>query len=576
MVRNVYRCYLYVVYLALVVFAAVGLGRLLQVVFSQNPTLRGSYGTSASGQEVVQALVFVLVSWLIAGSLGGLHFWLIRRDMRTDPDAAKGGAVRAFFLNGVLFWLVGVTTMIAAFMLFPLLGRDSDVTYQLAFVLAALAVMVLLEWDRQRYPAQSTIAQVFQRLHFYGIQLLLLGFFITTWYTFVGTFLLFIGSNVLHLTISDPNCYGGCTTPAGADVWRAFGSVAWVTIFWLGYGWIMRKDIANLLRHLAHFLSLAVGFGFCIGALKLVIDLLLLAVIGQPVALAQVLEPGGTHNFVGPLTAALLVLAVYGHWMNYVVRGGAIQRSVVLSISETLLTIALAVAFWWGVGLLLYNAMELWFASARIDATTWTAAWALLLAGIAYLPLDYHLYRRTRQADLSGPRRGLLFALIGSGTVALAIGASVALYAVGTSALGSPLTNWPQVTRMGLAAFLVGAAVAGFYLWRFRREFPADTTKTPTKGTPGPAAPLAQPTEGSPVTLAPTQPLPGKTLEPATPDAVLDALQAGKITRVEALSQLQQLFLSGARVSDSLASQGRPQHSSAEVIEPEIPEGASK
>ncbi len=44
MARNLYRIYLYSVFIAMLIFAAVGLGMLLQTLFSLTP-LRGAYGT---------------------------------------------------------------------------------------------------------------------------------------------------------------------------------------------------------------------------------------------------------------------------------------------------------------------------------------------------------------------------------------------------------------------------------------------------------------------------------------------------------------------------------------------------
>ena len=92
MARNLYRFYLYAVFLAMLIFAAVATGMLLQPLLSLTP-LRGTYGGVAAGATLVQAAVFAGVSWLIAGVLGGLHYWLIRRDMRSDP--AAGGVAFA-------------------------------------------------------------------------------------------------------------------------------------------------------------------------------------------------------------------------------------------------------------------------------------------------------------------------------------------------------------------------------------------------------------------------------------------------------------------------------------------------
>src|SRR5690349_17906120 len=97
MARNLYRFYLYAVFLAMLIFAAVAIDMFLQT-FLALTALRGTYSSSPTNAALVQVTVFFVVSWFVAGLLGGLHYWLIRRDMQNDP-AAGHSAIRAFFLN---------------------------------------------------------------------------------------------------------------------------------------------------------------------------------------------------------------------------------------------------------------------------------------------------------------------------------------------------------------------------------------------------------------------------------------------------------------------------------------------
>ena len=94
MARNLYRIYLYIVFIAMLIFAAIGLGMLLQTLFSLTP-LRGAYGTIPTNASIVQVTVFFVVSWIIAAFFGILHYWLIRRDMQNDPAAGRS-AIRSF------------------------------------------------------------------------------------------------------------------------------------------------------------------------------------------------------------------------------------------------------------------------------------------------------------------------------------------------------------------------------------------------------------------------------------------------------------------------------------------------
>src|SRR5258706_13634115 len=97
MTRNLFRFYLYTVFIAMLIFATVGLGRLLQTLLALTP-LRGAYGARPLNSDIVQAVVFFLVSLVISSLLWGLHYWLIRRDMHSDPAAGQN-AIPALFFN---------------------------------------------------------------------------------------------------------------------------------------------------------------------------------------------------------------------------------------------------------------------------------------------------------------------------------------------------------------------------------------------------------------------------------------------------------------------------------------------
>src|SRR5262244_3013907 len=96
MIRNLYRTYLYIVCIALLLVVSIAVNGLLSVILLQTG-LREQHGAPDRAQ-VVQAITFAIVAFIVAGLIGGLHYWLIRRDMRADPSAG-GGGVRSFFLN---------------------------------------------------------------------------------------------------------------------------------------------------------------------------------------------------------------------------------------------------------------------------------------------------------------------------------------------------------------------------------------------------------------------------------------------------------------------------------------------
>src|SRR5690242_9288839 len=178
MARNLYRFYLYAVFIALLIYAAFAIGQLLNTLLLFT-SLRGSYVNVPSQADVVQSVVFATVSWVIAGLLGGLHYWLIRRDMHNDP-AASTSAIRSFFLNitEAIGVLVGVPVM--GFLVISSLAASSgaNVASATSFAIPTLALVVLLELERRRTQVSTGAALAFQRLHFYSVQAILL-FFLT-------------------------------------------------------------------------------------------------------------------------------------------------------------------------------------------------------------------------------------------------------------------------------------------------------------------------------------------------------------------------------------------------------------
>ena len=148
MARNLYRIYLYSVFIAMLIFAAVGLGVLLQTLYSLTP-LRGADGTIPTSAAIVQATVFFAVSWLIAAIFGILHYWLIRRDMHNDP-AAGSSAIRSFFLNIIELIDAPLAIVVSATAVIAQLGHDPafDLTVSAAIATTAFLLLVVLELER--------------------------------------------------------------------------------------------------------------------------------------------------------------------------------------------------------------------------------------------------------------------------------------------------------------------------------------------------------------------------------------------------------------------------------------------
>jgi hypothetical protein len=516
MTRHLYRFYLYAVFIGLLIFAAVAIERLLSIVLKLTPLL--SYNTTQPGSaEVVQSIVFATISILIAGALGGLHYWLIHRDMLHDPAAINSG-IRAFFLN--LAEAVGIVLVvpIVGFLILTPLGYNSDyeVVDGLAIALPTLGVVLLLalEHRRNRIAVNAGSTFTFQRVCVFGAQILLLIFLtialLSTFRPFVTVF--FCGSH---------GCLDEYHTPYNF-VYQA-AAMLWFGICWVGYGLLTTRDKSARLRLIVHGVSFAYGVVWLLIGIYQLLQFGLSPLFNLATPLSDVLGVSARHDFTSQLVLGLLVAGVCHLWLRKIAQQGLIVKSVV-SLTEVAIVASLAAgAFWWGCGYVLYNALQLLIPGAP-DSRGWISSIALIIIGLAYIPLDLNLRKRNATDDsTAGPLRGMVLALLGGGIFALAIGGATALYTWITALFGSPINNWQQIAHTGLAAFLVGVVLVGLYLSRFRREHPVTS---PTKQPEVPLTPV------SATPILPTE---------ETIETTLDALLLGSITRDEAASHIRVL-----------------------------------
>lgn len=530
MARNLYRVYLYIVCIALLIFAAVGLEGLLQSLFAFTP-LKGSDNPLPSNTALVQAVVFFVVSWIIALALGGLHYWLIRRDMQNDPTAG-GSAIRSFFLNLVELIAVPIAVGLSISVIQGF-GQvySGNITTLAAISLSMLALVAVVEWERRRTQPASGAATLFQRLNLYGVQLILLIEFSLSWLSTVRLLidnLLFAGQG--SLSVGGPAACDGFTACQGPNLLSVVASTLWVALFWIGYGLLARNDTPSLLRQILHYGSVATGVGLGLYGIERGIELLLRLILGNPVALGDVISPAASYDFVSPLSLGLVVVGVYTLWLRQAGGGQQEEWEKTLLTIEAIAGVLFAAVFWWGIGFVLLNTLGS-LGGTSVGQTNWANAIALVVTGICYMLFDFFLLRSSTRSPIiaSAPRRGFVLALLGGGILDGAVGAAIALYAVGTSLLGSPLSNWPHVSRIGVAALIVGVVVTGLYLWRARREHLfTGLAKQPV--------PTAASTPPAPVDVSTS------TAASSTIEGVLDDLIAGKITRDEAAAQLRTMM----------------------------------
>ncbi len=556
MLHSLYRVYLYIVYIAMLIFAAVGLGIFLQTILAQT-IFQNTYNVPTSA-SIIQSGTFAVVSWLIAGLVGGLHYWLIRRDMRSDPNdpTAGGGAVRAFFLNFAEIVTLPLAVGIGALTISMLGEAASDVSGSAAFAISALALWAWLDWERRRTQPNAGAALVFQRIHLYGTQLILLFILATNWLSSVGQLIdaLFYGGRGSGTN----TCTGFTPCSQGPNLLSLIGSTLFIVLFWLWYGYLSRSDTASLFRRVFHFISYGFGFIYVLVGAYRIFTLLLLTILKVSIASDQLSGPFAQYDFISPLSLGLITIGVYLFWLRKIVRLHPSEKTSTNLTLQAITAILMGLTFWWGCGLLLLNILEaIAPSSTALTGESWAFASATMLTGIGYLPLNIFLNRRSTQEARAIPLRGLVLALLGGGILAIAIGGAVALYAYSTAILGSPLDNWQYTAHSGLAAFITGVIVAAIYLWTSIRSGILARRTKPTQ----PVTELAAKQEETPdssvtstisatATMPEMQPLPAVPSTPATQvngystaiGDVLDALLAGSISRDEAIARIEQLL----------------------------------
>ncbi len=534
MARNLYRIYLYVVFIAMLIFAAVGLGMLLQVLFSLTP-LRGAYGTAPTNASIVQVTVFFVVSWLVAAIFGILHYWLIRRDMQNDPAAGQS-AIRSFFLNITELIVAPLAIVSTSMGVIAQLGHDPafDVTGSAAFAVSTLSLFAVLELERRSRPAGTDVAKIFERLHLYGVQLILLIVLTFSWNNTafqLGDAFVFSGQ-----VTGTPAC-GGFTGCSSTNLLTLVLSTLWLVAFWIGYGFFARNDNASLFRSILHFASFAYGIGLVLYGISRAIELGFLALFQISLSASEILN---NYNFVALITLGLLVAAVYALWLRITSSKELSEQRRITTylIGEAIITFLLAIVFWWGIALVFFNLFQV-LAGINSGPRDWAPALAFIITGLAYVPFDYYLHQRYQHdtAVAAEPRRGFVFAMLAASILSTAIGAAVALYSLGTNLLGSPFDNWQQVARAGASACIVGVIVLVWYFFAARREqLLSGLTKRPVieeEQVQQNTVPESEPEIPSPM-------LPDEML--TTIDAVLDDLLAGAITRDEAAMRIQKLM----------------------------------
>jgi hypothetical protein len=461
MARGLYRVYLYAISVALLIFIAVGTGILLANMLTQNPQLVGQYGIPTSRDDTARSAVLAIVAWVIGGSLLGLHYWLIRRNIRAEPAAAHG-AERAFFLNGAEA-LSAIVFVISGASVLSAIGQpyQGNVSGGLATAIVTFALAIILEVERRRARSAPGAALVFQRLHFYGVPLVLLLIAgIAYWIQALQQTIVIVVNNAGLL----PNECGPdvrCEYPSPAGQWA---SVALVSAIWALYWLLARGDTPSALRQVFHLIGLAIGVIITLVGIARGAELGLRALLHFSVGWEDFVV---NYSFVPPLVLGAVVLAAYGLRLRADMAdlGSEPARAASRLPAIAIMAGLAAIPFWIGCGGVLHELVETIIShTSSADTALLATAGSLVIAGLAYPPLTYYLGRVSARTGASGARRALAYALLAIGTLTAAVGAVIALYTLISSLLAVPVTDGATLARSGLEALAIGLLMVGLNL----------------------------------------------------------------------------------------------------------------
>jgi hypothetical protein len=280
-----------------------------------------------------------------------------------------------------------------------------------------------------------------------------------------------------------------------------------VATYWL----LARLLTASALRQTFQLIGYGISLIYFLTGLFFLLNLGVRSALGDPFESRELAD-----GYVLPAALfGLLFAALYALWLR---SERARSRMGAETVDHSILAISAfeaAVPFWFGAGFIVWRLLEI-VSGLSVEKLDWAGPIAAVLAGVVYIPVSLYLRILTARTDAIGPRRAFVLALLAGGIIAGAIGAATALFAFGSQALGAPISNWEDVTRVGVAIFLVGLTIAGIYFWSARSE--RLLAPRPSATPEGAPQPVSQPV--------------------LTVEQILDDFAAGRLSRDEAASRI--------------------------------------
>lgn len=447
-------------------------------------------GQGSDRSALTQALTFVIVAIIVVVPVGGLHWWLLRRDesapRQEAPDA--GAVVRTVFLDLLLTLSSLTATFSLAACVYIALDTNQSrffalpLSFFLSWILATLVIVL----EKRRVPVTIQPALTVSMLLGYIPQFVLVLFAAAQMVTFVQI-------TLQQIFAPFPRCgfaeYCSSYTPSPLEnLGMAAVAVAGLALL---ANWT-RNDRHTGTRRLFDVAMMLAGVFYAITGIYNLGYLVLGALLKVP----SILWPQSavyssyynscdyTTKYVGdctyvqslPFAGYLLVAAIILTW--YLVRlwrtslpDNLQAERISRQFALIAIAIPLAAVFLTGGGSVLGNVIRM-TSPSQPSVTDHIQGVSLLISGVAWVALWPILARMSdpRGNGPTVPRRLYVFVLLGGTIVASAIGLAITLYLTLSGVLGTPADKDGRVWPYLLGIALVSGVAAAYYIFVLRRD----------------------------------------------------------------------------------------------------------
>ena len=485
MVQTLKRVYLYTAATFALLFTAgvtiillntfLNLAGMLSYYLESDGTIE-TEGVMPGSQQVTQSVVLFLVTVVLVGGLfGGGHYWLIRRDARSDPGA-DGGAVRHFFLNAVmaLAALVGVPTTLAFLGGLDQTEGSHDPAIALSFALVSALVFLYVFLERRRVDPIGRAATIIRQIQENLVQAILL---IIASVVFAGAVSAVIRYILVNTgAVEPPECFSfsgpgvfPCTPlpqPLLSPILTALFAIAAVGL----YAWLGAWSRGAVLQRILWYAALGYGLVWLLYGVSQGVYTALAILFGEENAGQEALN--GSLAFVGTILTGALITALYGLWL---LRLAARVPRLRVVIQQGMLAVAAALSaafFLAGLILLLQGAVEQVVPAGLLaGADGWATGLGVLVAGLAY-PFLWLALARSSNPTRGGPtipRRVYVLVVLAGTAIGALIAAVFMVYQTLGSALGLTSAD-PLIARRSAVILVVLGVMALYHLWVLRAD----------------------------------------------------------------------------------------------------------